>query len=85
MTVQGHLDDRAAHRPRRRHQRQGQGGREENSEVRDQTTTTEDSRAVAADLKTIYQSATMEEAEATLKKFDTVWARSIRRLSSSGV
>jgi transposase-like protein len=35
--------------------------------------TTEDSRAVAADLKTIYQSATVEEAEAALEKFAQVW------------
>ena len=35
--------------------------------------TTEDSRAVAADLKTIYQSATVEEAEAALEKFATAW------------
>jgi putative transposase len=35
--------------------------------------TTEDSRAVAADLKTIYQSATVEEAEAALDKFAQVW------------
>lgn len=35
--------------------------------------TTEDSRAVAADLKTIYQSATVEEAEAALEKFAALW------------
>jgi transposase-like protein len=34
---------------------------------------TSDSRAVAADLKTIYQSATVEEAEAALDKFAQVW------------
>jgi transposase-like protein len=32
-----------------------------------------DSKAVAADLKTIYQSATVEEAEAALDKFAEVW------------
>ena len=35
--------------------------------------TTEDSRAVAADLKTIYQAATVEEAEAAFAKFAEVW------------
>jgi hypothetical protein len=35
--------------------------------------TTEDSKAVAADLKTIYQSATVEEAETALEKFAEVW------------
>jgi putative transposase len=35
--------------------------------------TTEDSRAVAADLKTIYQAATVEEAEAAFEKFAEVW------------
>ena len=35
--------------------------------------TTEDSRAVAAGLKTIYQSATVGEAEATFEKFAEVW------------
>jgi putative transposase len=35
--------------------------------------TTEDSKAVAADLKTIYQSATVAEAEAALEKFAEVW------------
>jgi transposase-like protein len=34
---------------------------------------TTDSKAVAADLKTIYQSATVEEAEAALDKFAEVW------------
>jgi putative transposase len=35
--------------------------------------TTEDSRGVAADLKTIYQSATVEEAEVAFEKFAEVW------------
>jgi putative transposase len=35
--------------------------------------TFEDSRAVAADLKTIYQSATVEGAEAALEKFSELW------------
>jgi putative transposase len=35
--------------------------------------TTEDSRAVADDLKKIYQSATVEEAETALNKFAEVW------------
>lgn len=35
--------------------------------------TTEDSKAVATDLKTIYQSATVEEAEMALDKFAEVW------------
>jgi putative transposase len=35
--------------------------------------TTEDSRAVAADLKAIYQSATVGEAETALEKFAEVW------------
>ena len=35
--------------------------------------TFEDSRPVAADLKTIYQSATVEEAEAAFEKFAEVW------------
>src|SRR6202030_4139411 len=35
--------------------------------------TTEDSRAVAADLKTVYQSATVAEAEAAFDKFAEVW------------
>jgi putative transposase len=35
--------------------------------------TFEDSRAVADDLKTIYQSATVEEAEEALEKFAEVW------------
>ena len=35
--------------------------------------TTEDSRDVAAGLKTIYQSATVEEAEAALEKLAEVW------------
>jgi putative transposase len=35
--------------------------------------TTEDSRAVADGLKKIYQSATVEEAEAALEKFAEVW------------
>jgi putative transposase len=35
--------------------------------------TDKDSRAVAADLKKIYQSATVLEAEQELDKFDTVW------------
>jgi putative transposase len=35
--------------------------------------TTEDSQAVAAGLKTIYQSATVEEAEAALEKFAEAW------------
>ena len=35
--------------------------------------TTEESRAVAADLKTIYQSATVDEAEKGLDKFAEVW------------
>jgi putative transposase len=34
---------------------------------------TTDSKSVAADLKTIYQSATVEEAEAALDKFAEVW------------
>ncbi len=34
---------------------------------------TADSKPVAADLKTIYQSATVEEAEAALDKFTEVW------------
>jgi transposase-like protein len=34
---------------------------------------TTDSKPVAADLKTIYQSATVEEAEAALDKFAAVW------------
>jgi putative transposase len=34
---------------------------------------TTDSKPVAADLKTIYQSATVEEAEAALNKFAEVW------------
>lgn len=34
---------------------------------------TADSKAVAADLKTIYQSATVEEAETALDKFAEVW------------
>jgi putative transposase len=35
---------------------------------------TADSKAVAADLKTIYQSPTVEEAEAALDKFAEVWS-----------
>jgi transposase-like protein len=35
--------------------------------------TTQDSKAVAADLKTIYQSATVEEAETALDQFAEVW------------
>jgi len=35
--------------------------------------TTEDSRAVATDLKTIYQAATVEQAEAALTRFAEVW------------
>jgi transposase-like protein len=35
--------------------------------------TTQDTRAVAADLKAIYQSATVAEAEAALEKFAEVW------------
>jgi putative transposase len=34
-----------------------------------------DSRAVAADLKTIYQSATVQEAEQALEKFAEVWGK----------
>ena len=47
--------------------------------------TTEDSRAVAADLKKIYQAATVAEAEQALEKFRSKpGTRSIRRLPSSG-
>jgi putative transposase len=36
---------------------------------------TEDSKPVAADLKTIYQAATVREAEAALEKFAEVWGQ----------
>ena len=46
--------------------------------------TTEDSPAVVADLKKIYQAATVIEAEQALADFAQAGTGSIRRLPSSG-